>query len=76
MKLLFVIVLIFVPSQTIAALEMRDARLLRIAFLHGFESAITMSDEDVKQCRSDYALAYRKANALADRYIAKVRGLN
>ena len=76
MKLLFVIVLIFVPSQTIAALEMRDARLLRIAFLHGFESAITMSDEDVKQCRRDYAFAYRKANALANRYVSVVRGMN
>ena len=76
MKLLFVIVLIFVPSQTIAALEMRDARLLRIAFLHGFEAAITMNDDDIKQCRGDYAFAYRKANVLANRYVSAVRGMN
>ena len=73
-----ILILSFILSVNTAysVLNIRDYKLIRVAFMNGYMEALNLSTEEKEKLGNDKALLVKTVEAAAERYIRKVEDIN
>lgn len=73
-----ILILSFIVSVNTAysVLNIRDYKLIRVAFMNGYVEALKLSAEEKEKLENDKALLVKTVESAAERYIGKVEDIN
>jgi hypothetical protein len=73
-----ILILSFIVSVNTAysVLNMRDYKLIRIAFMNGYVAALKLSAAEKEKMENDKALLIKTVKSSAESYIGKVEDIN
>ena len=73
-----ILILSFIVSVNTAysVLNMRDYKIIRVAFMNGYVAALKLSAAEKEKLGKDKALLEKTVKSAADRYIGKVEDIN